>query len=328
MIRSRLVLLRRGGDLVFKYVIVLALLASTPLAGAPTNATAPIVTILDGRATVIRALSQFEAAEGLRLQADDLVRTEKDSFVRIEYEDQTSLELGPDTLVQLNHPLRKRANRPALYLLSGWLKLGSGTPDPAPRGALAAPGMDVTDLSGVLVVRLTDASHVVFDEHGTARWLDRSTRGAQPIALKAGDFLVSEPEMPPKLQGRPAEDFLQALPRPYRDTLPFRYDRFKTRAVAAKGQAAFTYADVERWLNTEPSERRQFVVLWRRMAANAAFRASLDRDLPMHPEWDPVLHPEKYLPKEQQPGPSVANPVPTAESASSRRAEAEITPTH
>ena len=314
----------------FKCVIGIALLASTPLAGAAAKATAPapIVTILDGRATVIRALSQFEAAEGVRLQADDLVRTEKDSFLRIEYDDQTSLELGPDTLVQLNYPSRKRANRPALYLLSGWLKLGSGKSDAAPRASLAAPGMDITDVSGVFVVRLSDASHVMFDERGTARWVDRSTRNAQPITLKGGDFLVVDPDTPPRLQGRPAADFLEALPRPYRDTLPFRYDLLKSHLVAAKGQAAFTYTDVDRWLNAEPSERRQFVTLWRRKADNPTFRAALDRDLPMHPEWDPVLHPEKYEPKEEQAGPGVANPVPPPQPVSSRHAEAENPQTH
>jgi hypothetical protein len=50
------------------------------------------------------------------------------------------------------------------------------------------------------------------------------------------------------------------------------------------------------WLNAEPTVRRQFVVLWRRKADNEAFRAALDHDLSKHPEWDPVLHPEKYEP--------------------------------
>jgi hypothetical protein len=312
---------------VFKWVIAIALLGSVQPAVAATRPTAAkptaIVTILEGRASVIRGLSQFEAAEGIRLLADDLVRTGQDTFLRIEYEDGTSLELGPETLLQLNHPARKRANRPGLYLLAGWLKLGSGKPESA-RASLASVGMDVVDLAGVVVVRASDASHEVFAEQGTARWIDRSARAAEPIALNGGDFLVAEPDMPPRLQGRPAAEFLAALPRPYHDTLPSRYERFKTRVVMPKGQGAFAYADVERWINAEPSIRRQFVVVWHAKAANPAFRAALDRDLPMHPEWDPVLHPERYETQEQP----VANPPSPPSSLSSRHAEADTPPPH
>jgi hypothetical protein len=308
--------------------ITLALVGSAQLAAAATKPPTAIVTILEGRATVIRALSEFEAAEGLRLLPNDLLRTEKDTVLRIEYEDETSLELGPETLLQLNHPASKRANRPALYLLAGWLKLGSGHGDAAAGDSFASVGMDVANLSGVIVVRADEAAHAIFEEQGSARWIDRSTRGAQSLTLKAGDFLVAGPNLPPQLEGRPAPQFLEALPRPYRDTLPLRYDRFKSRIVVPKGQVPFSYADVERWLNAEPSVRRQFVVLWHRKADNPAFRASLDRDLPMHPEWDRVLHPERYEPQEQQAGsrtsPAAAPDAPT----SVRQAEVETPQAH
>jgi FecR protein len=309
---------------VFRWVIAIALLGGMQVAGAatrpPVAKPSAIVTILEGRASVIRGLSQFDAAEGVRLVADDLLRTGEDTFLRIEYEDGTSLELGPQTLLQLNHPARKRANRPALYLLAGWLKLSSARADSTARGSLASPGMDLVDLAGVVVVRSSDAAREVFAEQGSARCIDRSSRAAESIAMNSGDFVVAEPDAPPKLQGRPAADFLSALPRPYYDTLPSRYERFKTRVVMPKGQGAFAYADVERWINAEPSIRRQFVVLWHAKAANPAFRAALDRDLPMHPEWDPVLHPERYEPTQPQPGPAVANP---ASPPTSRHAEAD-----
>jgi hypothetical protein len=76
--------------------------------------------------------------------------------------------------------------------------------------------------------------------------------------------------------------------------LPYRYSLFEARAVVPKEQRAFSYADVEPWINAEAPVRRQFVVLWRRKALEPAFRESLDRDLAMHPEWGPVLHPEEY----------------------------------
>ena len=291
------------GDLLFKCMIAIALLVSTHAMGAARPAA--IVTILQGRATVIRALSQFDAAEGMRLLADDLVKTDKDTFLRIEYDDQSSIEVGPETQLQVNHPAaRKKTNRPALYVLEGWLKLGAGKSESGGRPAFASVGMDVVDLTGVMVMRGANASRELFAEQGTARWVDRDPHGAEPVTLKQGDFLVAAQDRTPQMQPRPSADFTAALPRPFRDTLPFRYDLFKDRSVAPKNPVPFNYADVEAWLNAEPSIRRQFVVMWRRKADNAAFRASLDHDLQKHPEWDPVLHPEKYEPPPQPPAPT------------------------
>jgi hypothetical protein len=293
---------RIRGDLLFKCMIAIALFASAHAAGA----TRPvgIVTILQGRATVIRALSQFEAAEGMRLLADDLVKTDKDTFLRIEYEDQSSIEVGPQTQLQVNHPAARKKNRPALYVLEGWVKLSGGKADGGGKPAFASVDMDVVDLTGVMVMRGDNASRELFAEQGTARWVDRDPHGAEPVTLKQGDFLVAAQDRPPKTQPRPSADFTAAVPRPFRDTLPFRYNLFKDRAVAPKGQVPFTYADVEPWLNAEPAIRRQFVVMWRRKADNSAFRASLDHDLQKHPEWDPVLHPEKYEPPPEPAAPA------------------------
>jgi hypothetical protein len=301
------------GALVSKWMMAIALLASAHAAGA----TKPggIVTILEGRATVIRALSQFDAAEGMRLLADDLVRTDKDTFLRIEYEDQTAIEVGPQTQLQVNHPAaRKKSNRPALYVLEGWLKLGAGKLDAGGKPAFASVGMDVVDLTGVMVMRGDTGSRELFDEQGAARWVDRDPHGAEPVALKQGDFLIAVLDRPPRTQPRPSAAFTAALPRPFRDTLPFRYAQFKDRSVLPKAQVPFTYEDVEPWINAEPSIRRQFVAMWRRKADNPAFRASLDRDLQKHPEWDPVLHPEKYEPPPSPPpGPATTSPAAPAQ---------------
>ena len=277
--------------------MAIALLASAQWGSAAAAKPVGIVTILQGQATVIRGLSQFDAAEGMHLVSGDLVRTGKDALLRIEYEDETSVGVGPDTMLQLNHPAAKRSSRPGLYLLEGWLKISSGKPDPAGRPAVAALAMDVVDASGVIVVRAQNGSLQVFTQEGTARWIDRNPHGAAPVTLKQGDFLVAGLDKPPKVEPRPAAQFAGAMPRSYRDTLPTRYGMFKDKTVAPKNQVPFVYADVEMWLNAEPTVRRQFVTLWRRKADNETFRASLDRDLAKHPEWDPVLHPEKYEPK-------------------------------
>jgi hypothetical protein len=230
----------------------------------------------------------------MRLIAGDLLRTQPNSLLGVEYPDECWLQLGPDTLLQLSHPAeKKRGNRPGLYLLQGWLKLGCKAGSDA-DGSLASGDVDLVGLSGAIVVRASGESHAIFAEQGTARVIRRRTREAAPIALNRGDFLFVVPDRAPAVLARPTADFIEELPRAYRDTLPARYSMFVSRAVDPKEQRTFSYADVESWLNAEASIRRQFVGLWRRKVNDPAFRGPLDRDLAMHPEWDRILHPEKY----------------------------------
>jgi hypothetical protein len=299
------------GYVMRKCVIVLALLggatvagATTPTGNVPSARQVGIVTILEGRATVIRGLSQFDALEGVRLLPNDLVRTDESTFVRLEYADRTWMELGPQTLLQLNHPAQKKlSNRPGLYLLAGWLKLECKSDPPASR-SLASKDLDVVDLSGAVVLRATGADLAIFAEQGTARLIDRAKRGATPMILNQGDFLMVGQGKPASVERRPSADFVASLPHAYLDTLPYRYSLFEASAATPQNQRAFSYADVEPWINAEGPVRRQFVGLWRRKAVEPAFRESLDRDLARHPEWDPVLHPEKY---------EISEPTPTGQ---------------
>jgi hypothetical protein len=275
-------------------------------AAAKSNATPAgrmgVVTILEGKATAIRGLSQFDVAEGVRLLPGDLVRTQPKSLLRIEYADECSLEAGPDSQLQLFHPAdKKRANRPALYLMQGWLKLGckAGT-----DAALTTKDLDVTGISRVLVIRVSGDSRAIFAEAGTARVVRRKTGDSASTLLNPGDFLDVEPDVASDVQPRPTAQFMEALPRAYRDTLPSRYSIYVTRSTEPQNPRTFVYTDVEPWLNAEPVIRRQFVSLWIRKTNDPAFRGPLDRDLAKHPEWDRILHPEKYEVEETVPPPA------------------------
>ena len=76
---------------------------------------------------------------------------------------------------------------------------------------------------------------------------------------------------------------------------------FKDRPVQAKDAPAFGYTDVQSWLQAEPSVRRPLMQRWRAKAREPAFRTALIANLAAHPEWDPILFPEKYKPKEPPP---------------------------
>jgi hypothetical protein len=261
---------------------------AVPKSNATPAGRVGVVTILEGKASVIRSLAQFDVAEGVRLLPGDLIRTQPKSLLRIEYPDECSLEAGPDTQLQLFHPAdKKRANRPALYLMQGWLKLGckNGT-----DAAFTLKDLDVVGISRVLVIHANGDSRAIFAEQGTAKVV----RHSGSVTLNPGDFLDVEPDVASDVQPRPTAQFMEALPRAYRDTLPSRYSVYVSRVVEPQNPRSFGYTDVEPWLNAEPVVRRQFVGLWVRKVNDPAFRAPLDRDLARHPEWDRILHPEKY----------------------------------
>jgi hypothetical protein len=299
------------GVVVCNVLLVLFLPLTSYAAPAAAAQPVAIATILQGKVTVIRGVSEFDALEGVRLLADDIVKTDKATFLRLEYADQSWLELGPDTELQLRALNSRRAKRPGLYLMRGWLKF-EGRPQLGAGQGIALPGADLTDLSGILVVHLDDESRTVFAEKGTARWVDRASHGAAPVALKNGDFLTAGSDNNPKVQGRPSAAFVELLPRQYRDTLPARYSIYADEAVAPKAERSFSYTEVEPWINGETTLRRQFVTTWRRKTREPEFRESVDRQMQLHPEWDPVLHPEKYEPPQQA---GAARPSPPAMSS-------------
>jgi hypothetical protein len=53
---------------------------------------------------------------------------------------------------------------------------------------------------------------------------------------------------------------------------------------------------VQAWIDAEPALRGGFVTRWRTLARQGEFRKGLEQGLAAHPEWDRVLHPERYLP--------------------------------
>jgi len=134
-------------------------------------------------------------------------------------------------------------------------------------------------------------------EQGTARWVDRRGRSAAPIMLRENDFLTVRRDEAPSVQQHLAADFVASLPSNFRDAIPLRLAKFKGHELVAKSRGAFSYAEVESWINAEGQIRRQFVRTWRIKADDMAFRASLEQSLSQHPEWGPVLYPELYEPK-------------------------------
>lgn len=280
------------------------------LAGRLACAAEPVgvVTIVEGDAVAIRGLSKFALAEGVRVLGDDLVETGKSTFLRVEFVDGAIVDLGPATRAQLNRPSLRKLDRPTFYLLSGWLKVSAGKLGAGAKGSIAAPQLDANGLIGETVERVGDGDVALFAEDGPVRATDRRSGVAVPIQLRSGDFLTLRKGEAPRVESRPAREFVAALPRQFQDPLPSRIAQFRG-GVSAKPIGTFTYAEVEPWLDAELMVRRRFTREWAAKATDEAFRERLDAGLTRHPEWERVLYPERFEPK---PPPPVASAPPVA----------------
>jgi hypothetical protein len=240
------------------------------------------------------------AAEGVRLLGGDIVETAADTFVQVEAADGTVLQLGPSTHVLAQATTVRGKSERWLYLMGGWVKLASARRDGAagPGFALRAPSFEIPPNAAVLVLQSTPAETQLFVEVGEARIGERAKGAPVEVNLRSGSFYQRKPPARGAVNAGVPPAFVGAMPRAFRDSLPPRLERFRDRRVPPREATPFAYADVEAWLKAEPSVRRPLMPRWRPKLGEPAFRAALVANLASHPEWDPILFPEKYKPKD------------------------------
>lgn len=276
---------------------VLAFAAAPLLAqGAPA-----VVTIAEGEAVVTDGARVLLAAEGLKLGDEALVRTDaRTRLLRLEWPDGTAADLGPDTVAMLvPGGLAMRGGKPpSLYLLRGWAKLTSPAAADAP--GLVAPRVDVQPFKGSMVVMSVADETWVFAETGTAVLADREPK-AGVATLKIGEVYLRTGAAKGTVSPRPTPAQMQRVPKGFRDSLPLRLSALKDRPVSARALAAPSYADLQDWLTAEKPLRRNFTKRFAERARDPAFRAALAEHLKAHPEWEPVLFPERFQPAASPP---------------------------
>jgi hypothetical protein len=268
------------------------------LSGACMAQAPGLVTILEGDALVVRGAARLRAAEGMRLAHGDIVETASGTFAQIEFADQSVLGLGGASRVMVGGPAKLKAER-TLYALAGWFKLTNARKDAAARGwEFRSPLVEFGLLPPVVVVQVKPGEVSLFAERGEIKLAERQV-GAAPgaVTVKSTQFYRRSAGARGAAAAAPPAAFVADMPKAFRDSLPLRAEKFKDREVNPKAGPDFAYADVEPWLKSETPFRRQFIERWRVKARDNAFRAALVANLSHHPEWDPVLFPEKYLPK-------------------------------
>lgn len=279
-------------------------LLAVALALSPLSAAADglgTFTILEGQALIYRGSNRLSAAEGVRLAAGDIVETTPSTFAQLELPDRTIVQLGPSTRLMMNAAAPRQKPDRSLYLLGGWLKLMSTRRNAAsgPGLDLRAPSFELPASDGVVVLHSAPSELRLFAEAGPVRVGERQKSGPPAmVSLRAGDYYQRKPPARGSVATSVPQAFIDAIPRAFRDSLPARLDHFRERAVTPREAPGFGYPDVEDWLKAEPSVRRVLMQRWRARASEAPFRAGLVANLSSHPEWDPILFPEKYKPKE------------------------------
>lgn len=267
------------------------------------------ITILEGDALIVRGAGRLRAAEGVRLASGDIVETAASAFMQIELSDQTVLQLGGATKVMVGGPVRLKAER-TLYALLGWFKATNMRKEAGTRGFdLRSPLFEIAALPGVVVIQIKPGDMTLFAERGDVKLVERQAGASGGVVVvKTGQYYRRAAGTRGAASATRVDAFVGELPKAFRDSLPLRGDRYKDREVSPKPAPDFVYEDVEAWLKAESPFRRQFIERWRSKARDPAFRAALIANLKFHPEWDPILFPEKYLPKEPVNPASAAQP--------------------
>lgn len=262
---------------------------------------AGLVTIVDGEASVVDGSRALLVAEGQKLGDEALLRTSaKTTLVRVEWPDGSAADFGPDTQAMISPPnLPGRAGKaPLVYLLRGWVKLSSLGAGSVP--GLVAPRVDAQGYKGALLVMVAGDETWVFAESGGAPLTERELKPASSLTLKSGEVYLRTGVGKGTVAARPSPTQMQRVPRGFRDSLPLRSAAFKDKSVTPRPAPAPSYADLRDWLSAEPPLRRNFTRRFAERARDSAFRAGLAENLQRHPEWEPVLFPERF-PKPAKP---------------------------
>ena len=259
-----------------------------------------VVTLLEGQAALLRGTVRYALAEGVRLQAGDIVELGDKGAAQVEFADGFVLSLGPKARFFLG-VLATRAAKTGgisdLYIMQGWTKLTSAKTAAPVR--ITTPMFGIATADATAVMQLADGEGALFVETGEVRVAEGFVKAGptSAVRLKGGEFFARKVDTKGAIAARPAAAFVTAMPKPYLDNLPPRLAKHKDREVTPRATGDLVYADVEFWLKAPPEIRRPLMQRFIPKAHDLAFRQALVANLKSHPEWDPILFPEKYKPK-------------------------------
>jgi hypothetical protein len=260
------------------------------------------LTLLEGPLRVVRGTNSLKGVEGMRLRQGDILESSDAGFAQLEFAGGAVVALGPGGRLYVHrHGGDKQAEGKGaaeLLLLSGWLKGESSSGAGTYR--YETPTIAATTAAGTVLMHAFGDGSEVFVESGSATLGEVGEDGGirQPIAAKAGQYFSRHPGKALVSFARLNPSFIEAMPHPFRDTLPSRMAHFAGKTIEPKIDHQVLYADVESYLRMPLAWRRGMAERFQSRLSDADFRKQVESHLAEHPEWDKILHPEQD-PKEQ-----------------------------
>ena len=284
------------------------LFALLPIPAAPAPGIGSL-TLMEGSVRVIRGVNVMKGVEGMRLRQGDILESSDAGFAQLEFAGGAIVALGPASRVYI---LRHGADKPAgkdsaeLLLLSGWLKAESTAGAGSYR--YETPTLAATSAAGTILIHASQDESEIFLESGSATVAEVREDGTvrQPVPAKAGQFFSRHAGKNIATTNRPNSSFIDAMPKPFRDTLPSRLEHFAGKSVEPKNDHPVSYAEVEPYLRMPLAWRRGIADRFQSRLKDPEFRKQIEAHIAQYPEWDKILHPE---PKEPAANPdSVTKP--------------------
>ncbi len=292
--------MRVPGDPVKFGFLWLALYLALPLASAQAT-DGGIVTIVDGRSRLLRDTTWYKVVPGSRVRQGDIVEAIDAAQVQIEFLAGGTVYLGgPGALFVVALPIAgdKLTGTIDLDLARGWLKLVARAPTAGARVEFSGVVLSATE--AIAVIHATPESSEFFMESGAARTavFDAGGKPGPALDATAGEYRGRTGDRPFRVERHAPQPFVTSMPRAFEDPLPTLAGRYKSPATLV-AEREIAYAEAEPWL--AGPYRRIFLKQFAPRLRDREFRAAVDVHIARYPEWDRILHPEKYRPKTEDP---------------------------
>jgi hypothetical protein len=261
----------------------LSLISMSAVAGPPAPFSAWVAIADGGPYTIIRGDEVLAGGKGVMLRAGDMIETGPNALLVAEARDGGVLGLGPASHCYV----LPRGVGVTLILTTGWLKLDAHDA----RLDLASTRLSVQGARAVVVLHAGEHADEVFDEQGQVQWVARERSGALNgrSTLSSLHFLMLADGGQGVTQSGPKEEFVDAMPVPFRDALPVIA---QAGTVAPVVQRPVDFSDVQRWLSLPREWRAGFIERFRPRLKDPAFFSAIDAHLAEWPEWREILYPE------------------------------------
>lgn len=252
-------------------------------------ADAGIYTIVEGSSRVLRGATWSSLLPGVRAQDGDVLDVADGAVTQIELARGGMLNVvGPAAAFAGSQSGDGKSAPASEWVVArGWVKAAAD--NAGLRLRLPQASIDMSD--AIVVVKTDPDSMHLFVESGTAKVAIGGVK-APPRDAHAGEWWTKSGDKPFAVDTRAPQAFVATMPRHFLDALPKLGSRYAGRGPALKPVAPITYAEAEPWLNGP--YRAAFMRRLQPRLADPAFRAGAEGRAGSYPEWDRLLHPERY----------------------------------